>query len=233
MVAHPLIPCVTRWSATIVLTIQNKSTPSMRKWLNCLCHFRVDIQLKMLIHFCNFSIQFSRWSNSHTHTSTHTHIQIHICMYFLHTANISKTLHRHISGNKIVMYMCANQHWTNVFGQKHEIPMWHLYERPNKYHFCVNSSPPSVACIRQLIGSALVQIMACRLFGAKPSSKLMLGYCQLDFRNKLRWLFNQNSKHFIHENASEITVSEMAAILSKGRWMNQYVKGYSSVGLWR
>ena len=32
----------------------------------------------------------------------------------------------------------------------------------------------------QWIRSALVQIMACRLFGAKPLSKPMVGYCQLD-----------------------------------------------------
>ena len=39
----------------------------------------------------------------------------------------------------------------------------------------VNSSPPSAAYMHQWIGSALVQIMACRLFGAKPLSKPMLG----------------------------------------------------------
>ena len=44
----------------------------------------------------------------------------------------------------------------------------------------INSSPPSTAYMHHLIGSALVQIMACRLFGAKPLSKPMLGYCQLD-----------------------------------------------------
>ena len=44
----------------------------------------------------------------------------------------------------------------------------------------VNSSPPSAAYMRQWIGSALVQIMACHLFGAKPLSKPMLDYCQLD-----------------------------------------------------
>ena len=43
-----------------------------------------------------------------------------------------------------------------------------------------NSSPRSAAYMRQPIGSALVQITACRLFGAKPLSKPMLGYCQLD-----------------------------------------------------
>ena len=44
----------------------------------------------------------------------------------------------------------------------------------------INSSPPSAAYIRQWIRSALVQIMTCRLFGAKPLSKPLLGYCQLD-----------------------------------------------------
>ena len=42
-----------------------------------------------------------------------------------------------------------------------------------------NSSPPSAAYMRPWIGSALVQIMACRIFGAKPLSKPLLGYCQL------------------------------------------------------
>ena len=43
----------------------------------------------------------------------------------------------------------------------------------------INSSPPSAAYMRQWIWSALVQIMACRPFSAKPLSKSMLGYCQL------------------------------------------------------
>ena len=40
-------------------------------------------------------------------------------------------------------------------------------------------------------------------------------------RNKLQWNFNQNIKLFIHENASENIVCEMAAILSRVRWVNQ------------
>ena len=44
----------------------------------------------------------------------------------------------------------------------------------------VNSSPPSAANMRQWISSAFFLIMACRLFGAKPLSKPMLGYSQLD-----------------------------------------------------
>ena len=36
---------------------------------------------------------------------------------------------------------------------------------------------PSATYMRQWIGSALVKIVPCRLFGAKPSSELMLEYC--------------------------------------------------------
>ena len=43
----------------------------------------------------------------------------------------------------------------------------------------VNSSPPSAAFMCQWIRSALVQIMACRLFGAKPLSKPVLDYAPI------------------------------------------------------
>ena len=43
-----------------------------------------------------------------------------------------------------------------------------------------NSTSPTAACLRQWMGSALVEIMACRLLGAKPLSEPMLSYCQLD-----------------------------------------------------
>ena len=46
----------------------------------------------------------------------------------------------------------------------------------------INSSPASTANMCQSIGSALVPIMVCRLFGAKALSKLILVYCQLDLR---------------------------------------------------
>ena len=65
-----------------------------------------------------------------------------------------------------------------------------------------NSSPPGAAYMRQWIGSALVQIMACRLFGAKPLSNPMLGYFNWTLTNNLQWNFNQDIKVCIHENAS-------------------------------
>ena len=38
--------------------------------------------------------------------------------------------------------------------------------------------------------------------------------------NKIQWNFNQNLNFFIQENALENVVCEMAAILSRGRWVN-------------
>ena len=38
-------------------------------------------------------------------------------------------------------------------------------------------------------------------------------------RNKLKWNFNQNTKLFIHENASEGIVCKMASILSRRIWV--------------
>ena len=54
-----------------------------------------------------------------------------------------------------------------------------LFLNPLIYQL-INSSPPSAEYMRQWIRSALVQVMACRLFNAKPLSELVLGYCQLD-----------------------------------------------------
>ena len=45
---------------------------------------------------------------------------------------------------------------------------------------CVNSSPPSAAYMRRWTGSALVQVMACRLCGAKPLPEPVLTYSQFD-----------------------------------------------------
>ena len=41
----------------------------------------------------------------------------------------------------------------------------------------INSSPPSAEYMPEWTGPALVQIMACRLIGAKPLSEPMLEYC--------------------------------------------------------
>ena len=76
----------------------------------------------------------------------------------------------------------------------------------------VNSSSQSAAYMRRWIGSALLQILVCRLFGTKPLSEQTFRYSQelspgpLVYRNKLQWNFNQNRKLFIQGNASEYSM---------------------------
>ena len=60
--------------------------------------------------------------------------------------------------------------------------------------------------MRQWIVSAFVQVIAWRLFGAKPLPEPMLPCCQLDSWKKIQWKSNQNSIIFIQENAFEIVV---------------------------
>ena len=55
---------------------------------------------------------------------------------------------------------------------------WITYERIHSYA-SFNSSLPSAAYMRRCTGSALVQLMACRLFGAKPSPAPVLTYYKL------------------------------------------------------
>ena len=68
----------------------------------------------------------------------------------------------------------------------------------------INSYPPSATYVRQWIGSALVQIMARRLFSTKPLNiKQFCFIVKWTFRNTLQWHLNQNTKFVIHENVSE------------------------------
>ena len=61
--------------------------------------------------------------------------------------------------------------------------------------FFVDSSPPSAPYMCQWVRSALVQIMALSLFGAKPLSRLMLGYGHLEpWKQTLQWNSNRNTK---------------------------------------
>ena len=59
-------------------------------------------------------------------------------------------------------------------------------------NFVVNSSPPNVTYMRQWIGSALVQIMACPQFVTERLFKPVLGY--VNWTLILQWNFNQTAK---------------------------------------
>ena len=59
-----------------------------------------------------------------------------------------------------------------------------------------NSSPPIAAYMRRRTCPALVRVMACRLFGAKPLSEPMLTYCQLDSCEQISVKFESELYHF-------------------------------------
>ena len=80
---------------------------------------------------------------------------------------------------------------------------------------------PCATYMHQWIGLALVQIMVVAY--SAPSHHLNQCWVIVNWtlRNKLQWNFNQNIKLSIHENASEYIICEKAAILSRGRWVNE------------
>ena len=67
--------------------------------------------------------------------------------------------------------------------------------------------PPSAAYMRQWTGSALGQVMACRLVGPKPLPEPMLAICYLH-SNKLKWNSIRNSVIFDEKTAFEIVVCQ-------------------------
>ena len=75
--------------------------------------------------------------------------------------------------------------------------------------------------MRQQVGSTLVQIMDRRIFGQNHYLSQCWIIVKETLRNKFKWNCNQSRKLFIHENASENVVCEMAAILSIWRWVKQ------------
>ena len=93
-----------------------------------------------------------------------------------------------------------------------------LFEWSSAYGL-VNSFRPSATCTRRQTRTSLVQILACRLFGAKPLSEPVLEYCEFDPWEQTSVKFYSKFKNFIEENAFENVVCKMAAILFRGRWV--------------
>ena len=56
--------------------------------------------------------------------------------------------------------------------------------------------PPSAAYMRQWTGSSLIQVIACRMFGAKSLPEPILVYCQLDSLVQGSVKFESDCQHF-------------------------------------
>ena len=71
-----------------------------------------------------------------------------------------------------------------------------LHHMASLGHNVLNSSHPCAAYTRQWTVSALVEVMACCLFGAKPSPEPVLAYCQLDSREQISVKFESEFYNF-------------------------------------
>ena len=82
----------------------------------------------------------------------------------------------------------------------------------------IKSLRPSDSYMHQKTWQSLVQIMGCRLFGAKPLSDPMMVYCQLDpkKRTSLKYYLRVN----FHSGKCSWKYCEMAAILSRPQCVN-------------
>ena len=101
-----------------------------------------------------------------------------------------------------------------------------LFEGP----WCVDSTPSSAAYIHQWIGSAVVQIIACHLFGAKPSSKPMLGYYQLEPKEQTSVKFKHNANFSFKRMHLKISPAEWRPCCpGEMSWWNQCAHGFPLV----
>ena len=110
-----------------------------------------------------------------------------------------------------------------------ELSSWSSYNFWTIFHvtihdFCnlpvFNSSPPSAVYMRQWTVSTLVQVMACRLFGAKPLSAPMLAFCQLDYWKQISEKFEIGIRSLsLKKMHLKMSSARMGAILSRGRWV--------------
>ena len=75
--------------------------------------------------------------------------------------------------------------------------LFHLAELGPNFRFrYLNSSPPNAIYMCQWTESALVSVMTCRLFGAKPLPEPMLVYCQMDSWEQTSVKFKLEFYHF-------------------------------------
>ena len=99
-------------------------------------------------------------------------------------------------------------------------------------HSVVNSSSPCAAYIHQWSGSTLVQVLACRLYGAKPLPEPMLAYCQLDSWEQISVKFESEFYYFIQENAFEIVVCHNCGHFVLGRGVKVPIHYLSGTWIW-
>ena len=100
--------------------------------------------------------------------------------------------------------------------------VWRLLKLCASYYSYgdINSSPPSAAYMRRWTGSALAQVMACRLMAPSHYLNQCWHIVNWTLRSKLQWNFNRNSNIFIEENTIENVIWDFSTKLSSRRCVN-------------
>ena len=134
-------------------------------------------------------------------------------------ARLYKYTHRKVDGictcDAIIKYSCFRL-----------LFFFFRFQKPHNWHTCENQiwdafhdfnpSVPSAAYMRRWTGSALFQVMACRLFDAKPLPEPMLTYRQLDLQEQTSGTFESQYQTF----HSWKCICEIVTTLSAVRWVN-------------
>ena len=84
-----------------------------------------------------------------------------------------------------ILQICCRYKFINRIRKSYLLDYPHIYQ-----------GPMSLKSQGQWTASALVQIMACRLFGAKSLPEPMLAYCQLDSREQISMKFESEFYQF-------------------------------------
>ena len=73
--------------------------------------------------------------------------------------------------------------------------------------------------MRGWIGSPLLQVMSCRIFGAKPFLQPIMTFYQLYPSEQASVKLESKYKIFIHKNGVGNVACEIAVILPRGKWV--------------
>ena len=106
---------------------------------------------------------------------------------------------------------------------------WNVFLGVQNICLSINSSSPSAEYMHQWTGSAIVQVMTCQLFGAKPLPETMLAYYQLDSWEQISVKCELKFYHFHSRKCIwNCHQPKMAPILSSGRWVKKSSRDISA-----
>ena len=179
-----LVPCILQ--KCYVLWVIWQAIRYQRHDIRPVCweQSRLYIYIYISCHSLDFFLALATWGLCVTllHSCIPIIKNIALCIW---NALVSAKTKRGISTINI-WYVCIYMH---IYGNDYGIM---------DFKKCQISQGPweRLRIMRRWTGSTLVQIMACRLNGAKPLSELVLTYCQLDPKEHISMIFYLNFKYF-------------------------------------